>query len=321
MKIIIAIDGDILVSSEFDNGMGGQMKAIYRMAQQLAKLVKEGHQLVITHGNAPQVGYMLLRGEVARHIVHPLPLDICGADTQGATGYMLQQSLRNWLDQQDCSREVITLITQVVVGDPPPPGAPNIKGIGPFFDKERAFELMGDRGWDFNIVRGRGYQRVVPCLTPGRILEINSIRYLFESGVVVVCSGGGGIPIKIDKNGTLNGVEAVVDKTYTAFLLSDELDADGIVFVSPMERIIRSFNFDPHNGLLAFNLEDLDKFIEQHPDIEDTSRHKLIASRNYLKKRTRKVLVVPPDQLGMVSGEFNGIQLISKKPGVGISAS
>lgn len=224
---------------------------------------------------------------------------------------MLQQALRNWLDHQDCNREVISLITQVVVGEPPPVGAPNSKGIGPFFDKERALELNGNRGWDFTMVPGQGYQRIVPCLTPNRIIEINSIQSLFESNVVVVCSGGGGIPIAIDNQGELKGVEAVVDKTYTAFLLADELDAEKIIFVSPLDRIIRSFNYDPHNGLHFFDLGKLDDFLAKSPKTEDTTRHKLIASKNYLKNNL-SVVIVPPDQLHLVTEDFKGIKLTNK---------
>jgi carbamate kinase len=296
--------------------MEGQFKAIERISRQIGFLAKSGHELVITHGNAPQVGFMLMRGEIARHVVHALPLDICGADTQGATGYMLQQALRNWLDHQGCDREVITMITQVIVGEPTPDGAPNTKGIGPFFDKERALELMVNRGWDFTVVSGQGYQRVVSCLTPRQIVEIKTIRTLFDSGVVVVCSGGGGIPITIE-NGKLMGVEAVVDKTYTAFLLADELDASLIVFVSPLERIIRTFNFDPNNGIYDFELENLNKFLDQHRDIEDTTRHKLIASQHYLSKVARDILVVSPDQLSLVADRRKGIHLIPKNVSIG----
>lgn len=316
MKIVIAIDGDLLVSSNSEQGMQGQINAVTLIAPQLGALVKAGHQVVILHGNAPQVGFMLLRGEAARHIVHALPLDICGADTQGATGYMLQQALRNWLDQQGCEREVLTLITQVVAGETAPVGAPHTKGIGPFFDRERALELAANRGWDLTIVPGQGYQRVVPCLEPKKILEINSIRTLFEQDMVVVCSGGGGIPIAIDNQGKFKGVEAVVDKAYTAFLLAEELDSDLIIFVSPWERIIRSLKIDPYHGSQVFDLQQVDDFLGKSPEIEDTIRHKLIASQIYLQNHTRTVRLVQPDQLGSVTNGCVGIQLVARQNGV-----
>ncbi len=316
MKIVIALDGDLLVSEDQSQGMLGQMEAITGIADQLGELVKAGHNLVITHGNAPQVGYMLLRGEAARHIVHPLPLDICGADTQGATGYMLQKALRNWLDHQGLENEVLTLITQVVVGAPAPHGAPRTKGIGPFFERGRAQALNKNHGWELEMVPGQGYQRVVPCLTPKCILEANSIRYLFERGQVVVCSGGGGIPVRINELGNIVGVEAVVDKAYTAFLLGEELQADMIIFVSQWERIINTFDLDLNNGLLNFHFSDLDNLLERNTKIEDTMRHKLIASRNRIEENGRPVLIVPPDQLGKVPDRCKGIQLIAGKASV-----
>jgi len=313
VKIVIALDGDLLVSTDSSYGMLGQMKAIARIADQLGELVKAGHKLAITHGNAAQVGFMLLRGEAARHIVHPLPLDICGADTQGATGYMLQQALRNWLDHQGLNIGISTLVTQVVVGEPAPPGAPRMKGIGPFFDRGRAQALKKNHGWELELVPGQGYQRVVPCLTPKRIVEANSIGYLFERGEIVVCSGGGGIPVRIDENQNIVGVEAVVDKAYTTFLLGEELQTEMIIFVSPWERIVRTFDLDLNNGLHDFSLSDLDALMERSSEMEDTMRHKLIASRNYIHNNEKNVLIVPPDQLGLIPDRCKGIQLIAEK--------
>lgn len=313
MKIVVALDGDLLVSADPSQGMFGQMKAITSIADQLGELVKVGHKLVITHGNAPQVGFMLLRGEAARHMVHPLPLDICGADTQGATGYMLQKALRNWLDHQGLENEVLTLVTQVIVGEPAPPGAPRTKGIGPFFERGRAQALEKSRGWELDMIPGQGYQRVVPCLTPKRIVEANSIRYLFDQGLVVVCAGGGGIPVSIDNNGDIIGVEAVVDKAYTAFLLGEEVQAEAIIFVSPWERIVNTIGLDLNNGLHSFYFNDLDALLGRSSDIEDTMRHKLIASRNHLQTSKTPVLIVPPDQLGVAPDRCVGIQLIAEK--------
>jgi len=313
VKLVIAIDGDLLVSEDQSLGMAGQLDAITHIASQLGELVSAGHNLVITHGNAPQVGFMLLRGEAARHIVHPLPLDICGADTQGATGYMLQQALKNWLDQHCITIDVLTLITQVVVGAPAPHGAPCIKGIGPFFERERAQALKKNHGWDMVMVPGQGYQRFVPCLTPKRILEANSIRSLFEQGEVVVCSGGGGIPVRILEQGNIIGVEAVVDKAYTAFLLGEELQAEAIIFVSPVERIVNTFDLDLNYGLHDFDFSELEKLISCSPNIEDTMRHKLIASRNSLEENGRQVFIVPPDQLGKIPDRCKGIQLLAGK--------
>lgn len=309
MKLIVAVDGDLLVSTNSGQGMQEQMDAIVRITDQLGQLVKDGHKLVITHGNAAQVGFVLLRGEAARHVVHSLPLDICGADTQGATGYMLQQALKNWLTQQNFHNEVSTIVTQVIVGEPTPTGAPCTKGIGPFFDMGRAQSLKIKRGWELDMIPGQGYQRVVPCLTPMEIVEANSIRFLLERGVVVICAGGGGIPVKIDDQGGIAGVEAVVDKAYTAALLAKEIGTDMIVFVSPWKRMVSVFDLRINTKLLQMSLSELDELIKPSTVMEDTMRHTLIASRKFLQNNGRSVLIVPPDQLGLVPDRCGGIQL------------
>lgn len=309
MKLVIAVDGDLLVSANSGQGLQEQMDAIVRITDQLGKLAAGGHKLVLTHGNAPQVGFVLIRGEAARHVVHSLPLDICGADTQGATGYMLQQALKNWLSHQNLQNEVATIVTQVIVGESAPVGSPCTKGIGPFFDMGRAQSLKIKRGWELDLVPGQGHQRVVPCMTPKEIIEANSIRYLMEHDVIVICAGGGGIPVRVDESGGISGVEAVVDKAYTAALLAQEIDTDTIVFVSPWERIMSIFDLRLDGPLTQINLDEFEKLIDSDREMEDTMRHKLIASRNFLKNGGRSVLIIPPDQLSKVPEECSGIRL------------
>ena len=313
MKLVIAVDGDLLVSANSGQGMQEQMDAIVLITDQMGELVASGHKLVLTHGNAPQVGFMLLRGEAARHIVHSLPLDICGADTQGATGYMLQQALKNWLSHRSLPTEVSTVVTQVIVGETAPVGAPCTKGIGPFFDRDRAQSVKIKRGWELDLVQGQGYQRVVPCMTPKEIIEANSIRFLLEHDVVVICAGGGGIPVRVDEQGELRGVEAVVDKAYTAALLAKVIGIDTIVFVTPWEKIVSVFDLKLDNPLTQFDRGEFELLIELNKEMEDTMLHKLIASRNFLQDGGRSVLIIPPDQLNRVPEKCSGIRLCLDK--------
>ena len=181
MRIVVALDGELLVPRQPQLGIEGQKVVISRTVDCLGELLKSQHELVLTHGNSPQVGYVLLRSEMASHAVHAVPLDVCGPDTQGATGYMLQQSILNQLRHSACEKEVFTMITQVVV-DPHVPAHFNpVKGIGPFFDKDKARRYTQARGWDFILAPGYGYQRAVPSLMPERIVEINSILTVWIS--------------------------------------------------------------------------------------------------------------------------------------------
>ncbi len=297
MKIVVVLDGNLLLSRNVQSGISGQKEAADRIAGSLGKMVRAGHKLVITHGNGPQVGNMLFRAEVASHAMYTLPLDICGADTQGATGYLLQQTLRNWFLQQGVEQEITTVVTQVIVegGDTIYPSL--TKGIGPFFNQERALAYENSRGWRFVMIPGRGYQRAVPALLPQQIIEINSIRCLLEQGMIVICAGGGGVPVRIDEQGQLTGVEAVVDKAHTAALLAKEVGADTIIFISPWERIERTFKGSTLEGITCLPLSTLTKLVEQSPDIASSIRAKLLASQEFLENGGQSVLIVSPEQL------------------------
>lgn len=313
MKAIISFDGDLLISKNQHLGMKGQLGSIIKMTSMLGKLVINNIDIVITHGNAPQIGFMLLRGEAARHVIHSLPLDICGADTQGATGYMLQQSLSNWLDNHMINKDIATIVTQVIVDETIPANAPLQKGIGPFFDWERKQVLTEKYGWSFEMVPGEGNQRVVPCLIPKEIVEIKSIKCLIDQHIIVICAGGGGIPVR--KNGQFGviGVEAVIDKAYTTMLLADEINSDLIAFVSPIERIINTFDITPNDAIWHLNPSDLSYFIKRKTDIEDTMIHKLIAIKQHLNKHQRKILIIPPEQLPKLPNQTWGVEFMTEK--------
>jgi len=310
MKVIITIDGELLVSNAASRGLQGQKEAVAKIANSLGSILRAGHEIIIVHGNGPQVGNMLFRGEVASHAVSPVPLDVCGADTQGATGYFLQQSLRNLLRREGIDREVTAVITQVVVDQSDPELAAPIKGVGPFFDVERAHKYGDMRGWKFIMVPGRGQQRAVPALLPRQILEINSIRRLIESDTIVICAGGGGVPVTYDKQGDLIGVEAVVNKSHTSTLLANEVGAGTIVFVSQWEKIRRAFPQSAKDGFTRLTLTELNSLINEQGDLTDSMYLKLVASSKYLQAGGKAIWIIPPEQLGTVLDQDCGIQLV-----------
>ncbi len=310
MKVIVTIDGELLVSNVASSGLQGQKEAVAKIANNLESILQAGHEIVIVHGNGPQVGNMLFRGEVASHAVPPVPLDVCGADTQGATGYFLQQSLRNLLRREGIKREVTAVVTQAVVDQSDPELAAPIKGIGPFFDAERAQKYGNMRGWEFIMVPGRGQQRAVPALLPRQILEINSIRYLMEHGTIVICGGGGGIPVSYDEQGNLIGVEAVVNKSHTSILLADEVGADTIVFVSQWEKIRQAFPQSIKDGFTRLTLTELNALIEEQDDLTDSMYLKLVASSKFLQAGGKSIWIIPSEQLRTVLDQDCGIQLV-----------
>lgn len=312
MTVIVTIDGELLVSGIASQGLQGQKAAIAQIVDSLANLLRMQHNLILVHGNGPQVGNMLFRGEIASHAVHPVPLDVCGADTQGATGYLLQQALQNLLRREGLQREATAVVTQVLIDEADPELAAPIKGVGPFFDVERAHKYGNTRNWQFIMVPGRGQQRAVPAYLPRQILEINAIRCLMQNGTIVICSGGGGIPVRYDEQGRLTGVEAVVNKSHTVTLLAKEVEADTIIFVSQLEKIRQAFPQIVSDGFIRFTSAELQAFIEQRRnDLTDSMYLKLVASRKFLTAPGKAIWIIPPEQLDVVLSQDCGIQLVS----------
>lgn len=309
MRAVIAIDGDLLVPGKPMMGIQGQKEEISRVIACLGEMLKDLPEVVIIHGNAPQVGFMLLRAEVASHVIHPLPLDVCGSDTQGATGYMLQVALRNWFNQQSISKEVTALVTQVVVDPAQVSDSIPTKGVGPFYDWEKAQLYANTRGWKFVLTQGYGYRREVPSLVPQRILEVNAIRSLMEQGMIVICAGGGGTPVNMDGKGNMVGVEAVVDKALTAGLLASELKADSMVFLSVWGKVEQTLQLNLSGSQHRIRFGELDRMIEQTQGVNEDLYIKLSSSQKFLQQGGQRVLIAPPEQVGKTLEDSGGLLL------------
>lgn len=313
MRVVVTIDGELLISLDYNTGIAEQKVAITSIVRALENMLDREDQIVICHGNAPQIGTILLRSEAAKHVIYPLPLDVCGADTQGATGYMFQQAIQSSLEQHDRHLDVVTLITQVLVDEMDAAVNPTRKRIGPYFDKELAQVYQNTRKWEMEIVPGFGYQRTVPLLMPERVIETNAIRTLVESGALVICAGGGGIPIRIDSSGMRVGIEAVVDKAYTTSLLAKEINADVIFFVTSLEDLIGILGPDLNSQVCTFTLAELDDLIEKQVGLNDPLWHKLIASRAFLRSGGKLVVIIPPGELAKLPHVSYGAFLGSKE--------
>jgi len=223
--ILIAIGGNSLIRAGEKGTIAEQASNARQTAAAIVGLIREGHRLVITHGNGPQVGADLLRSERAIDQVPGLPLDVCGAATQGEIGYLLVQALRNELTHANLNVPVVSVITQSVVSRDDPAMQHPSKPIGPFYSRVDAEERSRSLGWQIVEDAARGYRRVVPSPDPSSIVEQQVIRDLVDDGVLVVACGGGGIPV-VEENGDLHGVEAVIDKDRASALLASELCAD-----------------------------------------------------------------------------------------------
>jgi carbamate kinase len=237
---VVAIGGNSLIKDKQHQTVVDQYIAAQETCRHIVAMIQEGWNVAISHGNGPQVGFILRRSELAAHEMHEVPLDVCGADSQGAIGYALQQNLCNEFRRLGVDREAATVICQTEVAADDPAFKNPTKPIGGFMDEEQA-ERRRKEGWDIVNDANRGYRRVVASPQPLRIVELPAIRALIAAGVVVITVGGGGIPVVADADGNLHGVAAVIDKDLASALLANNLGADLLIISTAVERVALNF--------------------------------------------------------------------------------
>jgi carbamate kinase len=238
---VVAIGGNSLIKDRRHQAVRDQYIAAHETTEHVASMVQSGWDVVIGHGNGPQVGFILRRSELAAGELHEVPLDVCGADTQGAIGYALAQNLQNVLRARRVRRPVVALVTQTEVAPGDPAFEAPSKPIGSFMDEAEARRRHVTDGWDVAEDASRGWRRVVASPRPLRIVELEAIRVLVAAGAIVVAVGGGGIPVVADEKGDLHGVEAVIDKDLACSLLARELAADLLLVTTAVEKVALDF--------------------------------------------------------------------------------
>ena len=235
-KIVIALGGNALQSKDSEPTAQGQLQVVRQTCQHIADLSARGYEIAIVHGNGPQVGRILLASETAGDVTPAMPFDVCGAMSQGYIGYHIQQALRYALSTRNLSIPVLTVATQMVVDQRDPAFLDPQKPIGPIYTEEDAARLAEEKGYYMKEDAGRGWRRVVASPVPKRIVEIDSIRTLWDHAIVICC-GGGGIPVIQHMDGTMEGVAAVIDKDYAAELLAEEVQADMLMILTEVEKV------------------------------------------------------------------------------------
>jgi len=239
---VLAIGGNALIRDRKHESIPNQYDMVCALAEDLAGMLESGWNIVVTHGNGPQVGFILRRSELSIAEVPPVPMDYAGADIQGAVGYMFVKALRNVFKRRRIKREAVAVVTQTVVDRNDPAFANPLKPIGSHMEEARAKQLAAKYRWTVREDAGRGWRRVVPSPQPKAIIETGVIHALASQGYVVVACGGGGIPVIEDENGDLQGVEAVIDKDLASSLLARSLQADALVLPTGVEKVALDFN-------------------------------------------------------------------------------
>lgn len=256
-RVVVALGGNALIRRGEEGSTAVQRRNLLAAARALVDLDLLGHTLVLTHGNGPQVGFLAIEADAARDIVPPPPLDVLVAESQGQIGYLLAQALATRFAMEGCERPVAVVLSQTIV-DPDDPAfrAPS-KPVGPMYDEATAKQLAGDNGWTV-APDGRGWRRVVPSPRPLEIVEAASIRMLADSGVIVIASGGGGIPVARGRSGGYTGVEAVVDKDLAAVILAESVGADALLLLTDVPAAHRRWGSSDPEPIRRLTLADAD---------------------------------------------------------------
>lgn len=296
--LVVAIGGNSLIKDARHQTVPDQIAALGETSGHIASLVRDGWNVAIGHGNGPQVGFILRRSELARHELHEVPLDVCDADTQGAIGYELQQSLGNDFARMGIRRQAVTLVTQVeVAADDPAFGHPS-KPIGTFMDQAQAIRRRDGDGWAVVEDAGRGWRRVVASPRPRRIVELEAARALLAAGFVVITVGGGGIPVVADERGHLHGVAAVIDKDFASSLLASEIGAELFIISTAVERVALDFGRPEQRWIDQMTLADARGYLAEGRHFAAGSMApKIEACIGFLERGGGEAIITSPENL------------------------
>jgi carbamate kinase len=294
---VLAIGGNSLIKDKTKIALWYQYEAVKETAVYLADLIEAGMNMVITHGNGPQVGFIYRRGELSVQELPLIPLDICGADTQGAIGYMIEKALINQFRKRGIRKQPLAVVTQTVVDRSDASFAKPSKPIGSFMTQEEALEKQKQKGWNVLEDAGRGFRRVVPSPIPKEILELEAIRSLVQQGYVVIAAGGGGIPVIRDEKGDLEGVEAVIDKDLGTSLLARNLGADTFIISTAVDEVYLNFGEADQKALRHVTLSEIKQYLVEGHFKPGSMKPKVEAIIQFLEGGGEKAIITSPENL------------------------
>ena len=296
-SIILSIGGNVIIKRNETGTVEEQFKNIRASFECVERLIEDSRSLVITHGNGPIVGNILIRNESAKGTLPQMPLYVCDADSEGFVGFMLQQTLYNEFKKLEKPIEVVTIVTQTVVSKLDPAFKNPTKPVGPYYAKDEAEKIARDKGFVMAEDSGRGWRRLVPSPKPVRIIESSVIKKLASSGVVVIAAGGGGIPVVEGPDKTIAGIDAVVDKDLATALLAKDLEAEVFINLTQIDRAYLNFNKPGQKGIDRMTVKEAKKHLKAGEFLPGSMAPKIEAAIKFLEAGGEDVVITSPDFL------------------------
>jgi len=309
---VIALGGNAITRPGVPDTIANQFANTRRSLDGIVEVIRDGYNLVVTHGNGPQVGNALLRVELTLDKAPELPLGVCVADTEGGMGYMIQQSLQNRLRDEGIARPVVTVITQMLVHPDDPDVANPSKFVGQFYTEEQAREFQKTRGWQMKKDADRGWRRVVPSPVPYRTIEAETIKLLMDSGTVVIAAGGGGIPVYIDHRNWYEGLDAVIDKDLASSVLAGEIGAEILAILTSVEAASINFGKPDQQRLGRVTLGQIKEYYEAGHFPRGSMGPKIQAAIRFLEHGGRMVVITSLENAGLAFKGEVGTRIAAK---------
>lgn len=308
--VVVAVGGNSLIVDGNHRSLPDQYLAAFDTSRHIVKLVQEGWRVTITHGNGPQVGFVLRRSDIAQYEVPTVPMDYAGADTQGGVGYMFVRALENLFAAENSPTRAVAVITRTEVDLNDPAFCNPSKPVGSHMTEEQAKKLAADRGWMVIEDAGRGWRRVVPSPEPMRILELETIRLLTRQDLVVLSCGGGGIPVCRDGNGQFAGAEAVVDKDLASSLLARQLDADMFIVSTAVPRVALNFNKPEEKWLDQMTCSEARKYQSEGHFLSGSMGPKVEAILRFVERTGKPGVITDPANLAQATKGRAGTRIV-----------
>ena len=309
---VVAIGGNSLIKDKTKITVQDQYLAAKETCYHIADMIEQGWDVAIGHGNGPQVGFILRRSEIAAKVagMHEVPLESCGADSQGAIGYHLQQNLQNEFGRRGMKKAAATVVTQVRVDKDDPAFQTPTKPIGGFMEEHEAKERAAKGGWTVVEDAGRGWRRVVPSPIPQEIIELDAVRELLEAGIVTVTVGGGGIPVIRNEDGDLQGVAAVIDKDYASSLLARSIGADLLLISTAVEKVYLNFNKPGQKPIDVMTVAEARRYTDDGHFAKGSMLPKIKAIIWFLEAGGREAIITNPENIARALQGETGTRIV-----------